>query len=84
MAQATPGDWIIEGEAMPSIYGCFRCGTMMHDVVYDEDSGFGVCGECNEVAVVMFGQALDILNDLYLKGVFENFEIEAPDEENEE
>lgn len=48
------------------LYGCFRCGKIMgklHRLVDDHL----ICGECNENGIVSFVQALDLLNDHYLK-----------------
>lgn len=50
---------------------CFRCGTR-HDYLPEaEDTGFGICDECGEDAVLTFNQALDLLNDLYLNGTWD-------------
>lgn len=53
---------------------CFRCGIIEGPVDYDAQDT-PICGACREPAIVNFIEALDLLNDLYLKGLFE---LETP------
>lgn len=54
------------------IFGCFRCGETMGPMVIRKD-GYVQCGGCGEVAVLTFQQALDTLNDLWLRGDIKHF-----------
>ncbi len=55
------------------MYGCFRCGAKLDedDLVPDDDVYLGVCPECGEDSVMSVTSAMDIINDLYLKGLYD-------------
>lgn len=55
-------------EAPEQVYGCFRCGELMGDIREANDGYHYICENCGEVSVISFVNALDILNDLYIKG----------------
>jgi DNA-directed RNA polymerase subunit RPC12/RpoP len=55
-------------EDYESIYGCFRCGAILADVEEGDDA-FAKCSECGEHSVINFIHALDLINDLHLKGL---------------
>ena len=69
----------IEEEALGSIYGCFRCGKINGDLTEDDD-GVYLCGECGERSVLPFRGALDILNDMHLKGALREYEVDPDDD----
>ena len=52
------------------IYGCFRCGVIQEDIEEDT-SGFYKCCSCGEFGITSFVRALDIINDMHLKGVIQ-------------
>jgi len=57
-------------------HGCYRCGAQAGEYTVN-DMGMAVCGNCGEPSVVTFQQALDTLNDLYLRhGKFTHAEDE--------
>lgn len=72
-------------------YGCFRCGTL-GGAWYEIDGGVRSCCECGEPGILTLQQALDMLNDIYLKhnqevvdlmeGGEEEYEISATDVED--
>ena len=65
-------------ESWSSLYGCIRCGEIGGDISQNTH-GHYVCGSCGETSIVGFVQALDLLNDLYLKGVIGIPEIDEDD-----
>lgn len=52
------------------LYGCYRCGTINGNLRDMELDGRQKCGECGEDAIITFQEAMDALNDAYLKGIF--------------
>jgi len=58
-------------EIEEEIYGCWNCGKQNGDYEYNE-YGEAVCSECNRPAIIGLEEALDILKDLNLKGVYKN------------
>lgn len=53
------------GREVETIYGCFRCGSIngpLRDIQF-----IPICGECGERAIVTFRQAMDALNEMWLK-----------------
>jgi len=50
------------------IYGCYRCGAVMGEVQEDPYEGHHRCGSCGEAAVISFLNALDMLNEMHLRG----------------
>jgi len=70
-----------------SVWACFRCGKVAGDVRKDSEEGPWICEECGESGIVTIPQALDIINDFYLREEFtldydeEYYEdMELPDE----
>lgn len=53
------------------IYGCWRCGEIMGDYREDSINGNAICESCGEPAIVTFVASMDLLNSLYLRGVFD-------------
>ena len=51
------------------VHGCFRCGELMGEIREDEVSSAYICDSCGEDGVITFQHALDIINDLYLRGM---------------
>lgn len=50
-------------------YGCYRCGAINGPLKeWDEEQTRPTCDECGESAIVTMQEAMDILNDLHLKG----------------
>jgi DNA-directed RNA polymerase subunit RPC12/RpoP len=49
-------------------YGCFRCGTKVS--VEDDLIRTSHCEDCGSVYLITYQEALDILNDLFLKKKF--------------
>jgi len=50
------------------MYGCFRCGEQ--DVEYTEEDYKRTCGSCGESdCIVSLQEALDLLNDIYLRDI---------------
>ena len=62
-------------------WGCFRCGTINGPIHKHEVNGLWICDECGEDSVIGFITALDIINDMFLKGHFNK--MQAVDEEFE-
>lgn len=58
----------LEENMLPNIYGCFRCGEINGEISQDEETLVVSCQSCGEDSIVTFQQALDLLNDFYLKG----------------
>lgn len=54
-------------EDFTSLYGCFRCGEINGDIKEDLDQRY-ICDNCGERGVVTFVNALDILNETYIRG----------------
>lgn len=48
------------------VYGCFRCGELMGD--FTEAGETLTCSGCGEEGIVSMVNALDMINDMYLKG----------------
>jgi len=55
-------------EEPEQIYGCWRCGELMGEIRESEGSYGYICESCGEQGIVSFLNALDMLNDMYLKG----------------
>ena len=55
-------------EDYTAMWACYRCGEIMGDVRETENHYGYTCESCGEQSVISFLNALDILNDLYLKG----------------
>lgn len=64
-------------------YTCFRCGEP-NDPILNDDVILGECHSCKEAGVISYQSALDILNDLYLKEIWDPEEIDNEEEEYEE
>lgn len=61
------------------IYGCWRCGKVM-GALKEDDAGFRlICGECGENSVLSFINALDVINDLFVRGILEQEQIDLED-----
>jgi len=50
------------------LYACYRCGEMMGEIRESEGVYGYICESCGEQGIVSFLNALDILNDMYVKG----------------
>lgn len=61
------------------VYGCFRCGTKVK--VQDDLIRPPSCPDCGSGYFLTHQEALDILNDLYLKKKFKPHIIAEDDEE---
>jgi len=68
-------------EDTEQIFGCWRCGEIMGDIHEAETSEGYICDSCGERAIVSFTNTLDVMNDLYLKGLLspDNEELELDD-----
>jgi len=55
-------------EGPEQLYGCYRCGEIMGEIRESDSSTGWTCESCGEPAVMSFLNALDILNDLYIRG----------------
>ena len=66
-------------EEPSQIYGCWRCGKVMGDVVEDCLGNATVCGDCGEHTIMTFLTALDLINDLFVIGVLEQESINLED-----
>lgn len=53
-------------EHTEQIYGCFRCGELMGDI--REEGASTVCDSCGEAAIMTLTNALDVMNEIYLRG----------------
>ena len=63
----------IDSKLASDVYGCFRCGDTLGPMIVQTD-GYVRCGGCNEVSVVTFQQALDILNNMWIEGNIRHYE----------
>lgn len=61
-------------------YGCFRCGHQIDAL--DDLIRPSSCPECGKEYLLTYQEALDILNDLYLKEKFKPIKIVDSDEES--
>lgn len=57
-------------EDLKSIYFCYRCGEINGDIKLTEYNEM-LCGACGENSLLGITSAIDILNDLHLKGQLE-------------
>ena len=59
------------------MHGCYRCGTIDGEIEIYDDQGTKCCS-CGAIGTILsFQTALDIINDMYLKGTkidLENYE----------
>lgn len=59
------------------MYGCIKCGVINGDLRRDElMEDIVSCGECGAKTIITFQQALDLLNDLHLKGLLPVYEVD--------
>lgn len=61
-------------------YGCYMCGAMNGDRIYDDEVGTFKCDECGHHSIINFRIALDLLMDMNRTG---NLSPEDMEEYNE-
>lgn len=66
-------------EDLSQIYGCWRCGTLMGGVEENSEGHNVVCKGCGESAILSFTTALDLINDLHVRGILEQEAVSLED-----
>ena len=61
-------------------YGCFRCGAYRPAGTVDTLTNKQVCEECGEEGIVTFQQALDMLNEYWVRNHKEVIDLMDADE----